>query len=513
MRKIRSILIVTSFSFGSIIVSFFSQIIIAKYFGSSYELDAFFAAYAIPQYIISVSISSLGFVLIPLFLEYRVNKDGHTIFKIVSNLINCCIPILFILTFVCVLFAKRILQISAPGLNAQSLDLAIKIFVIIIPTIALSFINSVLRALYRANQKFGWQAFVPFLGLLVGLLLLIFWGKQFGVIILAISFLVSTLLETILLTKVLLRPMKYTLTISLRDPILHKIFRILFPLILIGLMTKFTPLLDRYLASQLKEGSISLLNYAYQFPSVLVVLISTGIATVNFSQLAFHKAEKNIPLIKETILESLKVIWVLIVPLITIGYSLSLPLIILFLQRGEFTLSDSLIVSSLLKIYLLGLIGMGLGAVTGKILYIMQDTKTMAIVGIFEGILYAIYTFILTKLFGVQGIAMGFVIYFSISVIWQFFYMRYKINFNIDMGLILFSSKILFAGILGGSTTYIITLFTTSIIIQIFFGGILGLGIYILILFLLVSDEMKIVYYSLTIRKNWTITFREKAEE
>lgn len=512
MSKVRSVFIITSFSFGSIVISFFTQVFIAKIFGASNELDAFLAAYAIPQYFITVLMSSLGFILIPIFVEYQVSGNGLQLVRIVCNLINCCFPVLSIIILVAIIFAKKILLISAPGLNAASIELASKIFIIIAPTIVLSFINAILRAVYQIEKKFGWQAFAPFLGLLVSLLLLIFWGNVFGIMILAVSALLSAVLETFILLKILVRPLKYVLTFNLREPVLQKILKLLLPLIIIGLITKFSPLLDRYLASMLKEGSISLLNYAYQFAGVLVVLISTGIATVLFPQMALHKAENNVHLLKETIIENLKIIWVFIVPFITIGYSLALPVVILFLNRGEFTLTDSIIVASLLKIYLFGLIGMGLGAITGKIFYVLQDTKTLAVIGFFETVLYVVYTIYLTKLLGLYGIAIGYVIYFFLSISWHFLYIRYKIDLKFDRDILLYIIKTIFAGIMGGATSYFVILLTNSIIIKIILGGTSGVGIYILILVFLKSNELRTIYFSLIKKKNWTMSSSRNIE-
>lgn len=497
MSKVRSVLLITLFSFGSIIVSFFSQIIIAKYFGTSRELDAFLAAYAIPQYVISVIMSSLGFILVPLLVEYKVNKYSQIIFNITGNLINSLLPIFLLFTIIGEFFAKQILHITAPGLDEHSLVLSSEILRIILPTVLLSFISSALKSVYQVQNKFGWQSFSPFMGVAIGLFILIIWGDVIGVKILAITTLISSIVETILLLRVIKTERRYFFTINWRDPILRKIFHILFPLILIGALTKFTPLLDRYLASDQKAGGISILNYSFQFVSVLSILISTGITTVIFPQLAFHKAEKNAALFRETYIDSLKKIWLVIIPFITIGYILALPFTIIFFQRGMFTYYDSVTVAKIIQIYLFGLIGMGLGAITGKIFYILQDTKTLAKFGILESIFYIIYTLILSKYLGLHGIALGYIIYFLISITWHFIYVWIKLKIRLEKFDIYFSLQVLFAGLCGAFLSYLITLLTSSFYFQIIIGGSLGLLVYIAVLRFILPDYIKSVLFTL----------------
>jgi len=65
---------VTILSTLGILVSFITQIIVAHKFGAAMEMDAYFAASVIPDYITTVLLGSLTVIFVPIFIEYETSK-------------------------------------------------------------------------------------------------------------------------------------------------------------------------------------------------------------------------------------------------------------------------------------------------------------------------------------------------------------------------------------------------------------------------------------------------------
>lgn len=278
----RSALIITLFTFLSQIVVFVSQIIVAAFFGANAEMDAFLAANTLPQYIITVLLGSLGFVFIPVFIDYKEKGNMEEANKLATSLFNNCLVFLGVITIIGILFAKPLLQLTAPGLNESSLNIGVKVAIITWPTILATGAFSLLSNIYQAEKKFGWQAAVPFIGAVINLLLLLLLCRWLGVVGLAIAATSSIVIQVVLLLKIIITPAKYKFNLNWKDESIQQVFRLALPLILVTFLTKFTPLIERYLASELSEGSISHLNYAFKIAGVITVLISVGGTTVIF---------------------------------------------------------------------------------------------------------------------------------------------------------------------------------------------------------------------------------------
>ncbi|MDZ7646834.1 MAG: lipid II flippase MurJ [Cytophagales bacterium] len=143
----RSVFIITVFTFSSQLILFVCQIVAASFFGAGNELDAFLAASTLPQYIISVLLGSLGFVFIPFFIDLKTNANQAKAYRLMVSIFNNCIVFLGLITVVGIIFAKPLLELTAPGLGPAALEIGVKVAIITWPTIlasgALSFLTEV----------------------------------------------------------------------------------------------------------------------------------------------------------------------------------------------------------------------------------------------------------------------------------------------------------------------------------------------------------------------------------
>lgn len=495
MRKaIFSTLSITAFRVVWLAVAFISQIVIAGFFGAKSGMDAFIAANTLPQYIITVLMGSLGFVFIPAFIDYKAKGCQDEAWGLASNMINLCLLLFGVITIAGLIFARPILQLITPGLGPEAIEIGTRISIIVWPTVLLTAMMTLLSSIYQAQGRFFWQAAVPVIGALVNLGMLVLLARWWGVVGLAVATTASILIQVGLLVKVISGPGKYRLGLNWRDPGIQQVFRLFLPLVIVGFFTKFTPLVERYLASGLGEGSISHLNYAFRFMSVAAILISSGISTVIFPMMSRNVSSEDMGALKNTMSISLRMMWFCIAPIIAIGFSLCLPLIAIFFQHGEFDFKDTLAVAGILRIYLFALIGICLANVTGRGFYVLKDTKTVAIVGIFESILYVIYTVFLARLLGVIGIVIAYAIYSNASLLWQSLILRFKTGNSGGRGITVSFIKTAMAAVITAIVTYLVTSAIKTGLMQLIFGGLTGMAVYLAVLHLTGSREIKVIW-------------------
>ncbi|MDB5340217.1 MAG: integral rane protein MviN, partial [Planctomycetaceae bacterium] len=156
----------------------------------------------------------------------------------------------------------------------------------------------------------------------------------------------------------------------------------LLPLMLGAAVYKLDPLLDRYLASELVEGSVSRLSYASRLIAAFLTLTTNGLAMVVFPVLVVHAASGNREHLKSEVGHALQFLVFLLLPLcLALGWY-PIPIIRDLFERGRFTPADTLIVADLLLLYLGVLIGGSAGEILSKTFFALGDSRTPTVVRI-----------------------------------------------------------------------------------------------------------------------------------
>ena len=496
IRKIKTInaslknnVIITFITIVGIVIGFLSQMVIASYFGATKYMDAYLAASVVPSYLTSVLIGSLGFVFIPVFIDNIAKDRHHEAWLIASTFANLLLIILSFLSIFGLIFADSIISLTAPGLSLETHQIAVRIFRILWPSIITIGITTLSISIYQSFSRFIWSSAVPALGALFTLILILLLVKKFGINGLAIATLGGLIIQTLLLLPIFFKPGNYRSVLKLMNPGFRQIIQLYLPLFAVSIFSKSTTLAERYFASELPGGSISHLSYAFKILTVAIVVISTSISTTVFPKLATQLASNDIGQFRNTISKSFIFMWMALVPAVIMGMILSFPFIVTVFQRGQFNVGDSEAVTVLLQILLLSVPAACLGGITGKIFYVQKKTKTLAVFGIFESVSYLIYTYYLSKYFGVIGIAIGYVIYFNLSNLWQMLYLRFTKTIT-NLNIINSFFKIFFAAGLGGLFTLFIIKLIDKPFYQLIIGALSGSSIYIIMLYLFKVKEL-----------------------
>jgi len=187
--------------------------------------------------------------------------------------------------------------------------------------------------------------------------------------------------------------------------------------ILGGSTAQISAFIDGILASFLAAGSISYLYYAnrlFQFP-LAIFAIATSVAI-------FPKVAKFLNQDKEKEARAMlkKSFWILLYLLsfaTIIGIIFSKEIVWLLLERGAFGKEDTLITSSVLIMYLVGLLPFGLAKIFSLWLYSTHNQAKAAKISAISLVFNIILALILVKFLKVEGLALagslgGFVLFF-----------------------------------------------------------------------------------------------------
>jgi putative peptidoglycan lipid II flippase len=495
---LRPIATVTLLTIGWQAIGLVTQVVITTTFGAGADMDAFIAASVAPNYIITWLLSSLGFVFVPVLVDYAATGKEKGAWQISSGVVTLCMLTLGVLALTGMIFARPLLRWMAPGLSTEPLNLSTRVAMITWPIIVAFGLTGILTAIYQARERYVWPAVVSVIGALANLGMVAVLLRPFGVLGIALALATSLVLQAVILLPIALGPGRFRFGFYFQHPGVRKILHLLWPLALSGLFIRCTPLIDCYLASSLGEGAISHLGYAFKLTNVCALLLSAGISPVIFSRLALGNTRGDMGEVRHTVSWGLRGGWLSTAPAIFIGWALAVPFITVLFRRGQFSLMDAKVVASIFQVYLIAVAGMSLTNITVRIMHALQHTRIIAIIGVFEAIAYALYTPLLVKMWGILGVAGGYGLYFALSLVWCLLFIRFKTG-NVG-GFTLFRSfiRVTLAAMIGGAVAWAIASSMPNPWLQLIFGGAGGLASYIGVLVLFRSDEGQVIWNMVT---------------
>lgn len=388
------------------IFGFLRDLFIAKNFGAGMETDSYFIALITSTILFGIISLALSTTLIPMISKV-IEKEGLNKEVLYVNNIN---NILFFFTLLVViigyLIAPFLVKLIASGFTGEKFELAVKLTRIGLPIIIFNSFFTVFKGYLHYHRKF----MIPALeGLAISIpiiLYLFFFSKEFGIIGLMVVTTFTGLFKVILIIPSTLKTgFSFNPKFDLKDKYFKMTLFMLGPIILGSMSGYINTIVDRSIASQLVEGSISALSYAARIRQIVLGLFITSLITVLYPMIAKILSENKS--IQSIIKLGINVIILISVPATTVIMTLNYPLTKLIFQRGAFTLSDTIMTSSALFYYSIGIIGVGLAALLSKVFFSMHDTKTPMIISIIAVVINIILNLILTPFMGHNGLALG----------------------------------------------------------------------------------------------------------
>ena len=230
---------------------------------------------------------------------------------------------------------------------------------------------------------------------------------------------------------------------KIRSDAFKKIVIMMGPMILGLTVTQINTLADDIIAlsfsndqgNPLGWGSVSYLYYSqrlYQFP---LGVLGISLATAIFPVMSSDAARKDYQALCKTISQGIKGAVFVALPATAGLIMVSRPLVSVIFEHGEFTASDTSIVSWTLCFYSLGLCGYFAQQIVTRAFYAMQDSKMPAITAVAAVVVNVVLNLILIWSLGTGGLALSTAVCSYLQVIVLLFVLRRRFEHSILTGL------------------------------------------------------------------------------
>lgn len=406
--SLRSVVVLTFLTLGQMGLQFALQLLLAKWFGTDSEMEAFIAASTLPLVVSGLLAGALGSAFVPVYVETR-QRDGETTAWSMAVQLVCWLSLFTLLLWQAAkYFAEPWMRTLHPGFDDGQIWRTAELFQTLSSLMVWNSLSGLVRAWNHCHGRFAMSGLASLFG--NGVTVALAWrsgaGSGMDEIARAVS-IGAVVTLAMLMPWVSIFSRGWPVTKESQSAV-KRCWLLMLPLVIGFACSQLDPLLDRYLSSELSTsapGSLSRLGFASRLAAAVMTLITGGLAVVAFPALSRHTAERDDDKLRAEISAALRFLTLLLVPITVAIVGFGGPLIRDLLQRGRFVVEDTRVVSSTLAMLCGMIIGGSLGEIAGKVFYSRQNTRTPVVIGLIGFAIGAALKFQWVGSHGVLGLA------------------------------------------------------------------------------------------------------------
>ena len=517
-------LLLGSFAFLSQILALFRDRSIAHFIGPTPLLDAYYAAFRVPD-LIFICIASLASitVLIP-FIVGKMN--GEKVTNEARKYLNDVFTVFFIVMVLVSLFAfflmPYLIPFIAPGFTPPMQLKVIELSRIMLVSPILMGLSNLFGSITQLFRKFFIYSLSPIfynIGIIIGVIFLYPFLGIYGVALgVALGALMHFGVQAYASNNCGFAP-RFSMSVNFSD--IKAIALMSLPRTLGLAFNNIALIVIIALASYLKGGSISIFNLSFNLQSVPLNIIGISYAVAAFPTLAKSISLGKMDEFKNHLKAASRAIIFWSLPITFLFIVLRAQIVRVILGSGSFSWENTRLVAASLAIFSVSIIAQGMIALLSRSYYALGNTKRPLTVNLFCSILIIILSYIFVYLFENMLLFRYFIesilkvtdipgtevlmlpLAYSVGTILNFilhwFFVRrdfmggesfitktffQSLGASFFLGLVAYLSLNILSPILGTTTFW-------GVFLQGFISGILGILAGILVLYFLKNEELK----------------------
>lgn len=509
--------LVALFSVASRLLGIVRDHILAGSFGAGAELDIYYAAFRVPDFIYNlVVLGALSAGFIPVFSEMikrseTIPGEKEKLVRLASNVFNALLILLFFLSILGIIFAGPLTKLVAPGfsLEAQASTAALTRIMFLSPLFL--GMSGVLGGILQSYKRFFIYSLSPIfynLGIIFGALFL---TRYFGLAGLAWGVVLGAILHfAVQVPSVRRLGFSYHFYLDLKNKGLRQIAGMMGPRTLSLAISQVNLVAMTALASSLDSGSLAIFNLANNLQSFPLGVFGISFAVAAFpflSENAYRPEE-----LKARFSSTVRQILFFTIPASVLLITLRAQIIRVILGSGAFNWRDTVLTMDTLGFFALSLFAQAVIPLLVRVFYARRDSWTPFFLGMASVVLNIFLASYLRPIFGVAGLALAFSIasIFNFLCLWIWLY--YKVG-SLDLDKIFISVlKFSAAAIGAGAVVQILKLAVwpfidmetfSGVFIQLSVAGSGGVLAYGLLCYLFKSQELLAVIAVFKRRLPW----------
>ena len=395
-----------------------STLLIAAIFGTGDDLDAFFIAFMVPSFAMTVIAGSFSAAMVPTYvrvLRQQGQVDAQALF---SRVMVLAVMLLCAATAVSAVAVPYFFPVLASGFSYSKVLLTRNLFFISLPLIAIKGMAVIYASILHAHKRFSLVAAAPVAVPAISVVVILLWTDD-STRIYAVA--VGTVLGmfgelAVVACGVTGLQIKIIPRLSHRSKATTQVMAQYIPMVVGAMLAGGTTFVDQSMAASLAPGSVASLNYGGRLVAVVIHVLAGGLGTAVLPFFSSLVDSEDWAQLRRLLSYYTKLIFCT-TPLLTLTlFLLSQQIISTFLERGMFDSGDSLLVGRIqaayavqIPFYVCGTMFVRLASATVKN-QVLMVTAAISLTSNF------ILNLIFMKFWGIVGIALSTSVVSAVSL-------------------------------------------------------------------------------------------------
>lgn len=417
---------ITLIAIFSKLLGFGRELLMASYFGTSPTSDAYFVASIIPVLLFTAVGMAITTGMVPLYAEAK-KKSKTEASEIMSVLTTLFLVLSFIVTLICLVLTPYITKIMAPGFSDQQLELTNMLTIIMLPSFCFYVLSAVTTGILEYEKVFAPPALGAIPQNILIILAIVLLTNVYGIYGIAAATLLGAVSQFLVQYPFIRKynVLKLNFNFKAHKKLFKDTFLALSPMIIASIAYQLNAVVDRMIASSLQTGSVSALNYANKLMFLPLSIVLLSFITVLFPSIVDAAAEKSKHFV-HLIFQGINVISLIGIPIMAVMLIESETLVNIAYKRGAFDDEASLLTTTAFFFYSFGMIFIALKEFLNRSFIAIHQPKITMIASVASIVANIILSLILSRYFGVGGIALATSIAMMLQTLFLFMYLPRK---------------------------------------------------------------------------------------
>ncbi|HOF42661.1 MAG TPA: murein biosynthesis integral membrane protein MurJ [Candidatus Moranbacteria bacterium] len=444
---------------ASRILGLFRDRILAGQFGAGDTLDAYYAAFRIPDLIYNLMIvGALSAAFIPIFTEYIADKKEEDAWRFSSGMLSLQIFFMGTVSLILIAVAPWMMKIITPGFSGEKMDLTVQLTRIMFLSPLLLGISGIYGGILVSFKKFLIYSLAPIfynVGIIIGVVFFVkFWGPvglAWGVVLGALFHMLLQY-PSVKFSGFSFKPLFFD---ALKNTGVRKAFKLMIPRTMTVAVTQINFTIITIFASTLAAGSLAVFNFANNIQSAPIGLFGISFSIAVFPALSAYAAKKEKMEFIKAFSRTFRQILFFVIPLSVFIFVLRAQTVRVLLGSGKFDWDDTILTFQTLGLLVASLFAQAVLPLLTRAFYALQDTKTPFYIALLSEVVNIVLVIALIGHFGVLGLAIAFSFASILNMALLLIFLKRNLP-DIDGKIILGSTaKIVAASVIGGAVAQV----------------------------------------------------------
>jgi len=364
------------------LLTIFSVILSAKYFGTSLERDTWIIGGSVVTVLTQILFGPINEIFRTKFIHVRGEEGKKAALASANSLLYAIVGISFIFIGIVEVFPESLSSLFAPGFvgaQQQMLSLMVRW---IIPTLLLNEFTLILVAILNSYQSYFIPDIYSLVSIIINVICIVVLAPLIGIYSLIVANYIGTAILGIILISALMRTEEHFFSFALPKWALIQPYIVASsPFYLAFIIGNAQTTVERILCTYLGIGNVSVLDYARKFIDMPVSVIVGVITTILAPTLAEFFINDRVEEFHREAVKFLRMLILGLIPFVACFATCSKELVELLLVRGSFNRQFSTITAEALSIFFVGSIGYVIFAVGGQSLIAQKRAVHYAMIG------------------------------------------------------------------------------------------------------------------------------------